>query len=160
MALRKPLVLVNGKLQQLQASDTIVVATSNTDVQSLTNGEATPITVGMCVYISAAATVKKALANAAATANAFGMVYDVSITNAAIGQIATFGLVNATTTAWDAVTGQTGGLTQGADYYMDPTTAGKITSTPPSTVGQYVVNLGTAQDTQNLQFNPQIEILL
>lgn len=160
MALRKPVVLVNGKLQQLQASDTIMVATSNTDVQALTNGEATPITVGMCVYISAAATVKKALANAAATANAFGMVYDVSITNAAIGQIATFGLVNATTTSWDAVTGQTGGLTQGADYYMDPTTAGKITSTPPSTVGQYVVNLGTAQDTQNLQFNPQIEILL
>lgn len=161
MAIKKPLVLgANGKPQQLQSSDSIAVANAGTDLMVMTNAEAAPIVVGTPVYIFGADSVKKAQANAAGTADIFGLVFDVSITNATTGNIAMNGLVQATTAQWDAVTGQSGGLTIGATYFLDPSTSGKMTSTAPTSVGQLNANIGTAISTTDFLVDIQTEILL
>ena len=60
----------------------------------------------------------------------------MSISNGLSGVIATGGPLTASTAQWDAITGQVGGLTPNTRYYLDPTTAGKLTITAPITAGQ------------------------
>jgi hypothetical protein len=125
---------------------------------SFTNGEASAIAIGRAVYCSAAGSVKLANANAAGTTIVVGLVAATSIASAASGAIANSGFLTATTGEWDAVTGQTGGLTFGATYYLDNATAGKITSTAPSS--GYVVAVGVAMSTTKLaiQINRPIQL--
>jgi hypothetical protein len=61
--------------------------------------------------------------------------------------------LTATTGEWDTVTGGSGGLTAGAQYYLSDTTAGRLTTTPPSTTGRYVVNVGRALSTTVMLIN-------
>ena len=77
MALRKPLVLNAGQIEQLQAADTLDVAANLT--VTVTNDNAGAITEGMPVYISGADAVDKARANAEGTATVFALVKDASI---------------------------------------------------------------------------------
>lgn len=153
MALRKPTVMINGVLRDLPVGDTISVPNAGTDVISGTNGEATAVAIGTVSYLSAAGTFRKAQANAVGTAEAAAMVLDTTIANAAVGQFATDGFVTATTGQWDAVTGQTGGLTPLGKYYLDPSTAGRMTVTAPTSVGQYVVYIGRALSTVDFEMN-------
>lgn len=67
------------------------------------------------------------------------------------------GLVDATTAQWDAVTGDTGGLVEGEVYYLG-TTAGSITSTPPTT--GFVVKVGNAVSPTTLNINIEAPIQL
>lgn len=161
MAVKKPLVMgADGRPQVLQAGDTLLATSSSTDLMAMTNGEAGAVVIGAPVYIFGANTIKKAQANAVGAANTFGLVYDTTIANGAVGQIAKNGLVSATTAQWDAVTGQTGGLTPGANYFLDATTSGKITTTPPATAGQIVLELGTAISTTDFDVDIQTPYLL
>lgn len=161
MAVRKPLVIVGGKVQQLQTGDSIAVAFSGVDLYAATNNEAGAIVIGAPVYSQAAAAVKKGQANALATAQLLGLVYDTSISAAAVGNIIMQGILTATTTQWDAVvTGASGGLVFGTDYFLDPSTAGKLTPTAPTTVGQYVVFVGRAMSTVDMLVDAGDEILL
>ena len=161
MTIRKPLVIgTDGRIQQLQSSDTIQVATTQTDVIAKQNNEAGAIVIGTPVYANAATGVKKAQANAVSTSQVIGLVYDASITNGVSGQIATDGFLTATTTQWDAVAGTTGGLAFNTLYFLDPATPGKITATVPVTVGQCVVAIGTAMSTTDLDINIQEYVLL
>ena len=52
------------------------------------------------------------------------------------------------------------GLTPGATYYLSPTIAGALTSTPPATVGQVVVSVGRALSTTVLDIEIAEPILL
>lgn len=111
-------------------------------VVTMTNGMGSSIAIGRAVYVSGDETVSLAVANSGTTKNVVGMVFDGSINAAASGLIATSGAVTATTAQWDAVTGQSGGLTPGAKYYLSNVTAGAITTTAPAT--GYVCPLGIA----------------
>lgn len=132
-----------------------VTAGSNTAIEytaaSLTNGEASAIAIGRAVYPSASGAVKLATANAAGTKDVIGLVMATSIASSVAGPVATSGTVTATTTQWDAVTGQTGGLTFGARYYLSNTTAGALTTTPPTS--GYVIQVGVALSTTKLALN-------
>ena len=160
MALRKPLVIVGGQVQQIQVGDTLDAIVAEIEVLTQTNGEATPIAIGTPVYSSAADTVKKAQANASGTVEIVGLVKSTSINASAAGSIQTSGVLAATTAQWDAVAGTTGGLTFGTVYYLDPATAGKITSNAPYTAGQYVVRIGKAISTTELLIDIDAPILL
>ena len=132
MATRIPLVLVAGQIQQLQSGDGFVVAAATYDARTATNGESSvALTAGMAVYVSAASAVKRAQANAAATSQVNGVWLDASTAAAGSGVYAAGGIAICTNTQWDAVAGTSGGLVAGTMYYLDPTTAGKITSTAP-----------------------------
>ncbi len=52
------------------------------------------------------------------------------------------GPLTLTTDEWDVVTGQTGGLTTGSAYYVSVITAGKLTSSKPTT--NFTVRVGVA----------------
>lgn len=149
-----------GAIQQLQSTDTLDAPQSGGDVISQTNDESSPIVIGAPVYNDAADGVKKAKADAAGTTGVIGLVRDASITNAVAGIIQTNGVLSATTGQWDAVAGTSGGLTTGSLYYLSAATAGLITATAPSTVGQYVVVVGRAISTTELLLSAPFQRIL
>ena len=162
MAIRAPLVLgSDGLPQQLQSGDSIASPTNAPSIRAVNNGEsASAMVIGMPVYATAADTVKRGQANAKSTSQICGVVYDASISASANGNIAQSGVVVATTTQWDAVAGTTGGLAFGAMYFLDPATAGKITSTPPTTTGQTNTLIGRALSATELELMIAPPILL
>jgi hypothetical protein len=125
---------------------------------TMTNSEGSTISIGRAVYVFAGDAVKQAIANATGTRRVLGLVADTTINNLASGSIAVAGVLTATTGQWDAVTGQTGGLTPDAIYYLDNTTAGKLTSTAPST--GWVCPVGYAISTTRMKIDVQPTIKL
>lgn len=160
MALRKPLVMVNGQIQQLQSGDSLDAISSEVDVVSRTNSNAGSITIGQAVYPDDNGAVDLAQADASGTVEVLGLVATPSIVSSASGSIQTDGILVATTAQWDVVTGETGGLVAGTVYYLDPSTAGSITSTAPTSSGQYVARLGMATSTTELEISIRSPILL
>lgn len=162
MATRAPLVLGDDGLpQRLQAVDNLSVAATAVEVTTQINGESSAaIVIGAPVYASAAGTVKRAQANAKSTSGVIGLGYDASTAAAASGNIQCSGTVTATTTQWDAVAGTTGGLTFSTLYFLDPSTPGKITATPPTTTGQCNVLVGRAISATELDLQITPPILL
>jgi hypothetical protein len=125
--------------------------------ETLTNNTGSSIVIGSTVYISAAGEITKAIANADAASLAVGVV-SATIANSASGPVVTAGTVTATTGEWDTITGQSGGLTAAADYYLDNTTAGKITTTAPGS--GYVQPIGHALSTTKLKVSigPRVQL--
>jgi hypothetical protein len=162
MALRKPLVIIAGVVQQISSSDTLDAVVSEVDAIVKQNGNAGAIVAGTPVYVKSATTYDKAQANAAATSGVLGLQKEASVAAGGNGTIQTDGIVALTTAQWDAVAGTTGGLAFGTVYYLDPATVGKITATAPTTVGQYVVVVGRALSTTELDIslNPGTTVLL
>lgn len=161
MATKIPLVISNGEIQQLQAGDDIIAPITGTINISLTNDEVGSIVIGAPVYSDAASGVKKARANATGTSLVVGLVGQTTIVSAAAGDIATSGILTFASTAQvDAVAGTTGGFTFNTRYYLDPSTAGLMTATAPTTAGQLVVEIGTALSTLVLKIAIQKRILL
>lgn len=148
MATRKPVVLVGGELQNLQAGDTLGV-TSETGQATLTNSDAAAAAVGEIFYIFGSDSLKKAKADAGATCLGNLWMATAVISAAATGVFQENGVVIGLS-----------GLTPGAVYFLSAATAGAMTVTPPSTTGQYVVRLGTALSATEFQFAPERTILL
>lgn len=140
----RPLVVntATGQIERAASTDTVL-----TPAQSLvTNANAGALVIGTPVYQTAVGgAVNKAQANAANTAKVMGLVQDPSIAAAGSGYVLTDGILTATTAQWDAVTGETGGLTPGARYYLSASTAGMLTQTPPSVDGEFIAPVGTAK---------------
>lgn len=160
MALRKPLVVNAGQLQQLQAGDTLDAPQSGGDVVVLTNDEVGAIVIGTPVYADTNDGVKKAKADAGATKSVIGVVKTASIAAAGSGEVVINGIVTATTGQWDTAAGTTGGLTANTVYYLSAATSGLLTATAPTTAGQYVVEVGIALSTTELLVRPRQPILL
>jgi hypothetical protein len=114
------------------------------DLSSLVNGHGSNIVICEPVYEMSNGQVDLARANAEATTRVLGLVYDTAIADTEAGNIIVDGFLTASTAQWDAVTGQTGGLTPGALYYLSVATAGKLTSDGPDTVGDFVARVGRA----------------
>ncbi len=153
MAIRKPLVIVNGQIEQIQNGDSL----AEVDLWQATAAAA--LTAGQAVYPSTNDTVNKAKADSGSTAKVVGLC-TADISNAAVGPVQDSGILTLTTTQWDAIAGTTGGLAAGTYYYLSAATAGSITATAPSTVGQYVVQIGLAISTTELKIDIQQSILL
>lgn len=146
MTIRKPLVLTNGEIEQLQAGDSIDVQPDTISATFTSTAVA-----GAAVYVDGNASVDLALANASGTSDAIGLA-STAVTAAATGTVVFNGTVTLTTGEWDAVAGTTGGLTAGAKYYLSDATAGFLVEqgSIPTTAGRYVVEIGEASDTTDL----------
>lgn len=120
------------------------------DSVTRTNDNAGSLVIGQPVYTKANGNVDEALADAAATTVVTGLVSDESIATTASGDVQCDGILTATTTQWDAVTGKVGGLSINSKYYLDPDTAGQLTDTAPTTTGDYVAPIGLALSTTEL----------
>ncbi len=97
--------------------------------------------VGDLVYVTGAFTADEADASSVATSPAIGVIIakptPVTATLSYFGETAVFG-----------------GLTVGADYFLD-TVAGGITTTAPSTPGEVVQRVGVAINATTLLFDPE-----
>lgn len=151
MAVRKPVVLVAGQYQQLQSGDTLSGPFADTEQASnWTNGDSGNHVLGDLVYISAADTVKKAKADAGATASPGTIALAAgTIANGAVGTYQTGGIISGLT-----------GLTAGAAYYLSAATGGAMTTTAPSSTGQYVQEVGVAVSTTEFLIRIRSSILL
>ena len=147
MAVKKPLVVTNGQIEQLQSGDTI----EHPGILNRINSNAGAIVIGQATYVDGAGSVDLAQADAASTTDVLGLVFDTSIASAASGGIITSGVMTATTGEWDVVTGQVGGLTAGAKYWLDESTAGSLTATAPTTAGDFVAPVGKALSTTEFE---------
>lgn len=120
-------------------------------VGSQTNDNAGSVVIGAPVYSTAADHFDKAKANALSTSRVYGLVADTSISTTSAGNVCVGGILSATTAQWDAITGQTGGLTFNSKYYLDASTAGKLTTTAPSASTNIVVSVGLAISTTEMR---------
>lgn len=160
MALRKPLVVINGVIQQISSSDTLDASLSEVDVVNLNNNSGAAINICTPVAISGSGQIVPARANAASTIEVIGLVKDTQVANGAAGAVQTDGVLAATTAQWDAATGQTGGLTAGSVYYLSASAAGQLTTTAPTSQGQYVARVGRALSATALDLAIHQPILL
>ncbi|NPB00307.1 MAG: hypothetical protein GXO10_02935 [Crenarchaeota archaeon] len=157
MALRKPLVLVDGILSQLPAGDTLDATITDEAVISMTNGSAaTTFLTGQPVYISGADLVNLGIANSLATSEIIGLCYQ-DIPPGISGNILARGYL--TLSDWTNIIG-TAALVPGTVYYLDPDTAGMLTSTPPVKSKYYLVRIGRALNTTTLEVVPRAPIAL
>lgn len=160
MPARRPLVVIGGQIQNLPSGDSLDAPVSEVDVISLNNASGSSAAICRAVYAGATG-FQLAQANSSATKNVIGLVRDTAIASNASGNIQSDGVMVATSAQWDAVTGGSTGLTPGAIYYLSATTAGAITSSAPSTAGQYVVQVGIALSTTALDIRDSgFDILL
>lgn len=156
MAKKKPLVLTGGQIEQLQVGDRIDLRNS---VNRTNDDGVNPISICTPVYAVSGTNVDKAQANAQSTIRIKGLAAE-TIAAAGSGEIMVDGILEATTGEWDTVTGETGGLTPGANYFLDTATAGMLTQTAPSSAGEFVVRVGHALSTTEFEIEMQQPIKL
>lgn len=108
-------------------------------MSTLNNAELTTVIPGTPVYNSAANAFSKAIGNTANGSSVIGLA-SASILAAANGAVVTNGQLTLTTVQWDAVTGQTGGLTSNATYFLNTATVGLLTTVVPTT--GYLLSVG------------------
>lgn len=145
-----------GLLRNLQAGEQLAASVAFGDTRTAQNGEAaTALTGGMPVYISSTSKILRAVASSVGTGKVAGLVYDAAIAASASGAYIVSGTLSQATALWDAVTGQTGGLTPGQDYFVDPSTPGRLTTTPPTATGSVISKVGTAQSATDMEVAPR-----
>ena len=111
---------------------------------------------GMVVYVPSSGHADLAQADAAATARAVGLA-TADVAALAAGNYVTEGIVEQAD--WTLVTGAAT-LTPGVYYYLSESAAGKLTTTAPTTISQYVVAIGRALSTTQLDVEISQPILL
>lgn len=107
--------------------------------------------IGAPVYIkNSDGLVYLAKANALASASVFGLSRAAMVSvNAVVVPGIQSGSMGLTTAQWDAITGQTGGLTRGSYYYLSQGTAGRITTLKPDS--GIVMRVGLATSATSLE---------
>ena len=148
MSARKPLVVIQGQISQLNYPDTLD-GYQEVDLYTTENEQGSTITTGQPVYASSSGKVSLAKADDPTTKEFAGLV-KANIADGATGIVQTGGVVVGTTTEWDAVTGDSGGLTPNSDYYLSTDTAGKLTKVAPTGSGMYIVKMGRAASPTNM----------
>jgi hypothetical protein len=138
MAVKKPLVITNGQVEQLQSGDRLDLSRS----VSKTNTTGSTILKCTPVYVNGG-NANLAQADAQSTVRVAGLAVEEALDTDPV-DVQTDGLIVAATAEWDAVTGQTGGLTEGADYWLSAATAGRLTTTAPTADGEFVAPVGHA----------------
>lgn len=147
MALIRPLVINNGQIERASAADTIL----GPDHSPVVNNSGGSLAICTPVYQTGTANeVEAAQADAVATSKVLGLMF-TTVADAGSGYVLTDGRMVALTTEWDAVTGGTGGLTPGANYYLDPDTAGMLTTTAPDADGEVLAPIGQAKSTTDFE---------
>lgn len=115
----------------------------------MTNGTGSPVAAMTPVYGPSSGFLL-AKADTRAHATVVGLL-QTDVAAGADGAVQTDGPIVGTTAQWDAVAGTSGGLAAGTNYYLSAATAGRITSTPPSSPGQQLVLIGFAMSSTQLR---------
>ncbi len=146
MSKKKPLVITNGQIERLQSGDRLDLANSATKQNNTGN----TINIASPVYVSGTSNAIMAQADTQNTVRVAGLA-ESTTNNGAPMEVISDGVFVATTGEWDTVTGDSGGLTPGSDYWLSATTAGKLTTTAPDSTGNFVQRVGHALSATELE---------
>lgn len=148
MAIRKPLVITNGNLEQLQAGDNLAPIPNTLQ---LLNDKSVQIEAGSPICIELANIANTTKITDVNRKDAIALAINIIPPN----EINTFqvdGVLTLTTTQWDIVTEETGGLIPGAVYFLsESVTSGRISRTPPVITGNYIVRIGIAVNSTDFE---------
>lgn len=157
MAIKKPLVIgTDGNIERLQSGDSIDVG-SAVGGYTADNGNAGNITIGQVVYVSGSGQMDLAKADNGVSSKAHAVVIDTTISAGSTGNFKLDGII--VSTDWTEVTGEVE-LTAGALYFLSDTVAGGLTSSATTTSGSYIVSIGKALSTTELDINMGLPIKL
>ena len=115
-----------------------------------------PTQIGSPLYLTGVGHVDLAQANTAGTVQVAGLALEVVGVGFSCDYISEGSIERSN---WSVIAGTTS-LSPGATYFLDPTTAGRITTTAPTITGQYVVRVGRAISTTTLDIEIELPILL
>jgi len=109
----------------------------------------TGLSVGMPFYIDSSGLAQPAKGDSLVHATAVGIVTTAQVipdrdTGRGVIDYAILGVITQTPATWNGLTGGSSGLTPGATYYVDASTAGHLTTMAPSGGGQFVTKVGVA----------------
>jgi hypothetical protein len=105
----------------------------------------------MVVYAPDNTNTLKAMADNQIHRTVLGFVLDTSVAPGVTYTVQTGGIISLPTTTWDALTGDTGGLIVRASYFLSTTTAGSISTTPPSpSTSNFLCIVGQAVNSTDL----------
>jgi hypothetical protein len=107
-----------------------------------TNSTGNTLNVAAPVYVQGG-NAKPAQADSQSTVRVAGLVVETADDGNPV-EVMSDGVFETDTTSWDFITGQTGGLTEGAPYFLSADTAGKLTLNAPDSHGDFVAPIGTA----------------
>lgn len=103
--------------------------------------------IGQIVYATITGTWKLAVANSIATTRAYGFLLS-GMTTSFIGLAVNAGELVGSVAEWSAISGEVGGLTAGAQYFLSTSVTGNITKSPPTS--GYRVPVGKAITTTRM----------
>lgn len=136
MATKKPLVITSGQIEQLQPGDKIDLARTVTKTANGALLTCTPV-------YTQAGNATPAQADSQSTTRVAGLVQETAADTDPV-EVQVDGILTANTGDWDAVTGETGGLNEGSQYYLSEAAAGQLTQNAPEAFGDFVVPVGVA----------------
>lgn len=159
MTIRAPLVIINGRIQELPIGDSIAGAGtggggSGIEAQAATTGE--DVSVTEILYLTSSGIANLAQADDIDTSHAVG-ICTLGATTGNTCEFLTEGLVTASD--WTACIGSAS-LSPGVLYFLDPDNAGQMVTTAPNTSGQVVTVIGRATTTKVLDLTITQPILL
>jgi hypothetical protein len=146
MSKKKPLVITNGQIERLQSGDRLDLSNSATKQNNTGN----TVNIATPVYVSGTVNAVMAQADTQNTVRVAGLA-ESTTNNGDPMEVFSDGVFVATTGEWDAVTGDSGGLTPGSDYWLSAATAGKLTTTAPDATGNFVQRVGHALSATELE---------
>lgn len=111
---------------------------------------------GQPIYITGVGEVDLAQADSQSTADVVGLV-QVDCLAGETCRYLTEGSIERMD--WVTIAG-TSDLSPGSTYFLDPANAGKLTTTAPTTAGQFVVRVGRAVNVRTLDIEVELPILL
>jgi len=141
-------------IEIVHTDDTITISATGTT--TLLNDDTT-IPKGTPVYSFANGSFKRARANSVTSIKVIGLAFE-TINASTSGKIQTDGILTATTSEWDIITGSSGGLIQNSLYYLNEMLAGGLKNTAPTS--GYIVPVGTAISSTQLKINLFNSVLL
>lgn len=134
-----------GDLLNLFQAVQVEVSGTENDFFIAINAWTNPLVIGLPVYSSGNDLVQPGVASDTTKVDILGFVSDIAPVAPGHGaNIQTNGVLTATTSQWDVVTGGAGGLIPEMVYYLDTAVQGRITLAPPITHGDFLVRLGVA----------------
>lgn len=149
-----------GPIPQKLIAPSLSFSIDSVNLVSRQNKAIVDLSAGMLVCADTASSgIIQALATSASRQKVIGLA-KTAIEVDGFGLIQIADVLKLTTAEWDAVTGDSGGLTAGARYFLSAATTGKMSVTPPSTDGQYIVRVGWALSTTEFQIDIEPSVLL
>lgn len=130
MAIKRPLVLgANARLELLQPGDELFLGVYNPHTFMFQNMSGVDLLAGTPVYCDGSS-VFVSSASSSITAHVSGFLTE-DTADGSQSKIQIDGIITLPTNKWNAITGQTGGLTSGSYYFLS-TVGGKVTVTAPN----------------------------